>query len=294
MQSKLICFVRASKFLVWVISLEGLLTYVKIKCSLSTPLRHIERVKVQLQSFVTSLLDSGGWLTSCPDCSSRGKQTRCPLNNSFWRTENPLPSTGSTLNYSTDLEIHSCETICTSVWSRYFCQVNCCNSAHITNLGVHLLQIKAYWRNASFEVTTADLSRFPIFSDVTLRRWIGSSRHSEETRGFFFFFIYPYCLASGRRFIAWKQFCLEPVSSYLLKSFLSSWTHLSHSPPKSSFIFVCLFFSLFWLPLPVLVFYNPAFLPHGYATVCFFFLYSLGLVLNLMFLWFYYFSIYPF
>ena len=194
MQSKLICFVRASKFLVWVISLKGLLTQVKIKCSLSTPLKHIARVKVQLQSFVTSLLDWGGWLTSCPGSSSRGKQPRCPLNNSFWRTENPLPSTGSTLNYTTDLEIHSCEAICTSVWSKYFCQVNCCNSAHSTNLGVHLLQIKAYWRNASFEVTTVDLSRFPIFSDVTLRRWIGSSRHSEETRGFFFFFIYPIAL----------------------------------------------------------------------------------------------------
>ena len=41
---------------------------------------------------------------------------------------------------------------------------------------------------------------------------------------FFFFIIYPYCLAaSGRRSIAWKHVYLEPVSSNLLKSFLSSW-----------------------------------------------------------------------
>ena len=78
---------------------------------------------------------------------------------------------------------------------------------------------------------------------------------------FFFFFINPYCLAaSGPRSIAWKQFYLQPLSSYLLKSFLSSWPHLSHSPPKSSLVFLCLFFSPSWLPLPVLVFYNPAFL----------------------------------
>jgi hypothetical protein len=39
-------------------------------------------------------------------------------------------------------------------------------------------------------------------------------------------------------------------------------------------------FSPFCLPLPVLVFCNPAFLPRGHTTVCFFFLYSLGLVLD--------------
>jgi hypothetical protein len=50
-------------------------------------------------------------------------------------------------------------------------------------------------------------------------------------------------------------------------------------------VFLCLFFSPFWLPLPVLVFYNPAFLPHGHTTVCFFFLCSLGLVSHLIFLW---------
>jgi hypothetical protein len=59
-------------------------------------------------------------------------------------------------------------------------------------------------------------------------------------------------------------------------------------------VFLYLFFSPFWLPLPVLVFYNPAFLPHGHTTLYFFFLYILGLVLNLIFLWFYYFPIYPF
>ena len=112
---------------------------------------------------------------------------------------------------------------------------------------------------------------------------------------FFFFFFYSYCLAaSGPRFIAWKQFYLESVSSYLLKSFLFSWPHLSHSPLKSSLVFLYLFFSPFWLPLPVSVFCNLAFLPHGHTTVYFFFVYNLGLVLDLMFLWFYYFSIYPF
>jgi hypothetical protein len=45
-----------------------------------------------------------------------------------------------------------------------------------------------------------------------------------------------------------------------------------------------LLFTLLALPLPVLVFYNPAFLPHGHTNACVFFLYSLGLVLDLMFL----------
>jgi hypothetical protein len=49
-------------------------------------------------------------------------------------------------------------------------------------------------------------------------------------------------------------------------------------------VFLCLFFSPSWPPLPVLVFCNPAFLPHGHTTLYFFFLYSLGLVLDLMFL----------
>jgi hypothetical protein len=52
-------------------------------------------------------------------------------------------------------------------------------------------------------------------------------------------------------------------------------------------VFLCLFFFPFWLPLPVLVFYNPAFLPHGHTTVCFFFLHSLGLVIDLIFLLFF-------
>jgi hypothetical protein len=41
-------------------------------------------------------------------------------------------------------------------------------------------------------------------------------------------------------------------------------------------VFLYLFFPPFWLPLPVLVFYNPAFLSHDHTTVCFFFLFSLG------------------
>ena len=38
--------------------------------------------------------------------------------------------------------------------------------------------------------------------------------------------------------------------------FLFSWPHLSHSPPKSSLVFLYPFFSPFWPPLPVLDFYK--------------------------------------
>ena len=76
---------------------------------------------------------------------------------------------------------------------------------------------------------------------LSVQTWQGNTprvrlkKKDRLTRNFFFFFIYPCCLAaSGPRSIAWKQFYLEPVSSYLLKSFLSSWPHLSHSPPWSS------------------------------------------------------------
>jgi hypothetical protein len=48
-------------------------------------------------------------------------------------------------------------------------------------------------------------------------------------------------------------------------------------------VFLYPLFSPFWLPLPVLVFYNLAFLPHGHTTLYFFFLYSLGLVLETKF-----------
>ena len=59
---------------------------------------------------------------------------------------------------------------------------------------------------------------------------------------------------------------------------------ITHSPSKSSLVFLYPFFSPFWPPLPVLVLYNPAFLPRVRTTVYFFYLYNLGLVPDLMFL----------
>jgi len=60
--------------------------------------------------------------------------------------------------YATRLETNTEEARCTgtSIWNKHVSQENCCNSAHTTNLGIHLFQIQFYSYNASFDVFTGE------------------------------------------------------------------------------------------------------------------------------------------
>jgi hypothetical protein len=56
---------------------------VKANFSLSTLLRHIRAVELQLHLFLTSSLDGGEWLTSQPGHFTPGEEPRYPQNRRF-------------------------------------------------------------------------------------------------------------------------------------------------------------------------------------------------------------------
>jgi hypothetical protein len=74
------------------------------KLSLSIPGRHVGGPEVQLNSFLTSVLDRGEWLTLCPTCLTSRERMTVPTEYvaglaskpvlKFWRSEISLSPTG--------------------------------------------------------------------------------------------------------------------------------------------------------------------------------------------------------